>query len=361
MAIRVALYGTGNCGRLALLQLIEDPRFDLTAVGVCTDEKVGRDAGDLAGLDVTTGIGAVRGLDAVLATGPDCLVYCAMGDTRPVEAARDVMAALSAGVNVVGSAPGGLQYPWGGALPDKAIAKMEDAARQGNSSVFVTGVDPGFVTDLVPFALTGTCRRVEQVRTMEIADYATYDGDEVMSVVMGFGNPMDRPGMLFLPGVLGAAWGTAIRMLAAGLGVEIDAITEHYELEPAPEDIEVATGVIEKGTVAAVRFEINGMVDARPVVVVEHVTRVRGDLRPDWAQPAQPGGSYRVEITGEPSYVVDICPTSGRGDHNYAAILAAAGRIVNAIPDVVAAAPGIRTTLDLPLVTGAGVYRAAGG
>ena len=107
---------------------------------------------------------------------------------------------------------------------------------------------------------------------------------------------------------------------------------------------------------AALRFQIEGMVDGQPVIVVEHVTRLRDDLRPDWAQPAQPGGSYRVEITGEPSYVIDICPTSRNGDHNYAAILAAAGRIVNAIPDVVvAAAPGIRTTLDLPLVTAPGL------
>ena len=192
----------------------------------------------------------------------------------------------------------------------------------------------------------------------KIADYATYDGEIVMKWVMGFGNPLDQPGLLFQPGTLAAAWGTAIHMLAAGLGLEIDEITESFELEPAPEDIDVAIGVIEEGTVAAMRFEINGMVGGKPVVVVEHVTRVRGDLRPDWAQPAQPGGSYRVEITGEPSYAVDICPTSARGDHNYAAILVGAGRIVNAIPDTVAAAPGIRTTLDMPLVTGRGTYRA---
>jgi len=357
MAIRVGLVGTGNCGRLALIQLIEDPRFELVAVGVSTEEKLGKDAGELAGLDVSTGITASSGLDGVLAAKPDALVYCAMGDTRPVEATRDVATALAAGINVVGSAPGGLQFPWGN-MPEKAIARVEDAAREGNSSVFITGVDPGFATDLMPFALAGTCQRIEQVRTMEIADYATYDGAEVMSIVMGFGNPIDQPGMLFLPGILSAAWGTAIKMLAAGLGVEIDEITESYELEPAPEDIEVATGVIAKGTVAAMRFEINGLVNGKPVVVVEHITRVRGDLRPDWAQPAQPGGSYRVEITGEPSYAVDICPTSSRGDHNYAAILVGAGRIVNAIPAVIDAAPGIRTTLDMPLVTGNGVYRA---
>ncbi len=162
--------------------------------------------------------------------------------------------------------------------------------------------------------------------------------------------------MLFLPGVLGLAWGgTTIQQLAAGLGVTVDDIQEVHESEPAPpEDFEIAAGTIGKGTRAAVRFQIIGNVEGRPAIVIEHVTRLRGDLRPDWAQPAQPGGCYRVEITGEPSYTVDICPTSLKGDHNHAAIVAAAGRIVNAIPPAVVEGPpaGLRTTLDLPLVTG---------
>ncbi len=100
------------------------------------------------------------------------------------------------------------------------------------------------------------------------------------------------------------------------------------------------------------------MVKGKPVIVIDHVTRLREDLAPEWPQPAQPGGSYKVEIVGEPSYTVDICPTSRRGDHNYAAIAAGAGRVVNAIPAVVAAPPGIRTTLDLPLITGKGLFDA---
>ena len=357
MAIRVALIGTGNCGSLALKQLVTDARFDLTGVWVSSDAKVGRDAGELAGLDVSTGITAVDDLDAIIAGGPDCIVYCAMGDTRLPDAMADVRKILAAGIDVVGSGLGVLQYPWQ-VIPDKYIQRVEDAAREGNSTVFMTGVDPGFVTDLLPFALAGTCQRIEQIRTMEIADYASYDGATVMFDVMGFGNEIGDLPMLYQPGVLSIAWGTAIRQLAAGLGVEVDEIRDVVEQEPAPEDIEVAVGTIKKGTVAAVRFQIEGMVNGRPAIVVEHVTRLRGDLRPDWAQPAQPGGSYRVEITGEPSYVMDICPTSRHGDHNHAAILAAAGRIVNAIPDVVAADPGIRTTLDMPLVTGKGVYAA---
>ena len=312
MAIRVALIGTGNCGSLALRQLIEDTRFDLTGVWVSSDAKVGRDAGELAGLDVTTGVTAVNDLDAIVAAKPDCVVYCAMGDVRLPEAMADIRTILAAGINVVGSAPGVLQYPWQ-VIPDKYIERVEDAARDGNSSVFITGVDPGFATDLLPFALAGTCQSIQQIRTMEIADYATYDGETVMFDVMGFGNPIGDFPMLFQPGVLSIAWGTAIRQLAAGLGVEVDEIRDSVEQEPAPEDLDVAAGHIAKGTVAALRFQIEGMVNGQPVIVVEHVTRLRADLRPDWAQPAHPGGSYRVEITGEPSYFVDIVPTSRNG------------------------------------------------
>jgi hypothetical protein len=349
MAIRVAHIGTGNVGRIALSELIENPGFELTGLVVSADEKVGKDAGELAGLDVKTGILATKDLDAVLATDPECAVYCAMGDTRMPEAMEDVRKILAAGINVVGSSPGLLQYPWG-VMPDKYIQRVEDAARHGNSSLFISGVDPGFVNDLIPLALASTCQRIEQVRCMEIHDYASYDGAEVMHY-MGFARSMDEIPMLLQPGVLSIAWGTAIRQLAAGLGIEVDEITESYQREPAPEDFDIAVGHVAKGTLAVLQFEIRGMVNGHPAIVIEHITRLRPDLRPDLPQPAAGGGSYRIEITGEPSYAVDIVPSSSYGDHNQAAIAGAAGRIVNAIPAVIAAPPGIRTTLNLPLVS----------
>src|ERR1700761_3396821 len=354
MAIRVAHVGTGNVGRLALIHLVTSPQFELTGVCVSTPEKVGKDAGELAGLDVSTGITAVNDLDALIAAKPDCVVYCAMGDTRLPEAMGDVMRILAAGINVVGSSPGLLQHPWG-VMPEKYINRVEEAARQGNSTIFISGVDPGFANDLIPFALAGTCQRIESVRCMEIHDYASYDGVEVMDY-MGFAKPMDEVPMLLQPGILGIAWGTAIRQLAAGLGIEVNEIAESYQREPAPEDFDIAIGRVAKGTVAVLQFEIRGMVDGHPAIVIEHVTRLRPDLRPDLPRPAAGDGSYRVEITGEPSYAVDIIPSSRKGDHNHAAIAGAAGRVVNAIPAVIAAPPGIRTTLDLPLITGKGLY-----
>src|ERR1700724_660087 len=217
MASRVAHVGTGNVGRLALTELVTNPQFQLTGLCVSSPEEVCKDAGALAGVDVSS------------------------------------------------------------------------------------GVDPGFINDLTPFALASTCQRIEQVRCMEIAHYATYDGAEVMHY-MGFGQPLDDIPMLLPPGILSIAWGTAIRQLAAGLGIEVDEITESYHREPAPEDFDIAVGHVAKGTLAALQFEIRGMVKGHPAIVIEHITRLRPDLRPDWQQPASGGGADRVEITREPSY-----------------------------------------------------------
>ncbi|AWT56418.1 dihydrodipicolinate reductase domain protein [Mycolicibacterium smegmatis] len=357
MAIRVAAIGTGNVGRHALTQLITDPAYELTAVWVSSPEKAGKDAGDLAGLEVSTGLTATNDLDEVLATQPDCAVYTAMADNRLPEALEDYRRILAAGVNVVGSSAVFLQYPWQ-VLPEELIKPIEEAARTGGASLFVNGIDPGFANDLLPLALAGTCQRIEQIRCMEIVDYATYDSATVMFDVMGFGKPLDETPMLLQPGVLSLAWGSVVRQLAAGLGIELDAVTEEHTRVPAPEDFDIAAGHIAKGTTAAMRFEVRGMLEGKVAVVLEHVTRLRDDLCPDWPQPAQDGGSYRVEVTGEPSYALDLCLSSPNGDHNHAGLVATAARVVNAIPAVVAAPPGIRTTLDLPVITGKGLYAA---
>lgn len=355
MTIRVAAIGTGNVGRHALTQLINDPRFELTAVWVSSEAKAGKDAAELAGLPDSTGVLATTDLDAVLATGPECAVYTAMADNRLTEALEDYRRILAAGINVVGSSAVFLQYPWG-VLPDEMVAPIEEAAKAGNASVFVNGIDPGFANDLLPMALAGTCQSVEQIRCMEIINYDTYDSATVMFDVMGFGGSLDETPMLLMPGVLSLAWGSVVRQLAAGLGLELDEVTETHVRIPAPEDFDIASGHIAEGTTAAIRFEVRGMKDGEVAVVLEHVTRLRDDLCPDWPQPAQPGGSYRIEITGEPSYALDLCLRSPNGDHNHAGLVATAARVVNAIPAVIDATPGIVTALDLPPITGKGLY-----
>src|ERR1700754_4089512 len=213
MTIKVAQIGTGNVGGHALTQLITDPRFELTGVWVSSESKAGKDAAELAGLEGSTGITATTDLGQVLATDPQCAVNTAMADTRLPDALEDYRRILAAGVNVVGSSAVFLQYPWQ-VIPEELLKPIEDAAREANSSLFVNGIDPGFANDLLPLALAGTCQSVQQIRCMEIVDYATYDSAAVMFDVMGFGKPLDDIPMLLQPGVLSLAWGSVVRQLA---------------------------------------------------------------------------------------------------------------------------------------------------
>lgn len=353
MTTRVALWGTGNVGQQALRGVIADPALELVGVCVSHAAKSGVDAGVLAGIESTTGVLATTDVQEIIDLVPDCVVYTAMTDNRIGESLAELARLLSAGINVVGSGPVFLQYPFG-VVPDEMLTPLTDAAQAGNASLFVNGIDPGFANDLLPLALTGTCTHIEQVRCMEIVDYSTYDNPTVLFDIMGFGKPLAETPMLLTPGILSTAWGSVVRQLAAGLELSLDEVTETVERLPAPESFEVTVGKIAAGTAAALRFEVRGMVGERVAVVLEHVTRLRADLAPQWPQPASGGGCYRIEIAGEPGYTMDVTPHSAHGDHNHGALVGTAMRLVNAIPEVVGASAGLVTALDLPLITGRG-------
>jgi 4-hydroxy-tetrahydrodipicolinate reductase len=351
---RVAQWSTGNVGRHAIAGIDARPDLELVGVWVSNPDKVGRDAGELAGLGRSLGVSATGDVEELLALRPDCVVNTAMADDRLDEALQDLQRLLRAGVNVVASGPVFLQFP-DGVVPGEMSDPVRAAAIEGGSSLWVNGVDPGFANDLLPLALTGVSERIDEVRCLEILDYATYDNAKVLFEIMGFGRPLDDVPLLLQPGILGMAWGSVVRQIAAGLDVDLDVdLVERHERLPAPEDFDIASGTVEKGTAAALRFEVVGTLRGRPVVVLEHVTRLRPDLGPDWPQPTG-AGCYRVQVTGEPNYTLDLELLGSDGDHNTAGLKATAMRLVNAVPAVVAARPGLLSALDLPLVTGRGL------
>jgi 2,4-diaminopentanoate dehydrogenase len=353
MSIRVVQWSTGNVGRHAIAGIAARPELELVGVWVSSDAKAGQDAGRLAGLDRDLGVTATTDADALIALQPDCIVHTAMADNRLPDAIEDLKRFLAAGINVVSSSPVFLQYPEG-VVPPELTDPIRKAAADGGASLWVNGVDPGFANDWLPLVLTSVSERIDEVRCMELLDYSTYDSPTVMFDVMGFGKPMDETPMLLMPGVLSLAWGSVVRQIAAGLDVELDELKETVVKLPAPDTFEIASGTIEKGTMAALRFEVLGMRNGRPAVVLEHITRLRPDLGPDWPQPAGQG-CYRVKISGEPNYTVDMQLLGTDGDHNTAGLKATAMRLVNAVEAVVAAPPGLLTALDLPLVTGRGL------
>jgi 4-hydroxy-tetrahydrodipicolinate reductase len=176
----------------------------------------------------------------------------------------------------------------------------------------------------------------------------------VLFETMGFGQPMDATPLLLTPGTLAFAWGGTVRLLADGLGVVLDEIRQSFEKRPAVKRVTIGARSVEPGTMGALRFEVQGIVGGKPAIVVEHVTRIDDDLAPEWPTGK---GSYRVLVKGDPGMRCDYEFWDERGDHAVGGVVLTATRIVNAIPAVCAAPPGLLSALDLPLVTGRGLYR----
>jgi 4-hydroxy-tetrahydrodipicolinate reductase len=349
VSYRVIQWSTGNVGTYSLRAILNHPELELVGVWVHSEKKAGRDAGDLCGVG-DVGVIATHDADALLEMDADCVCYTATADLRLMEAVDDVCRILLSGKNVVSSSIVPLVHP--GHMGPAVQQKLEDACRQGDASLWFNGIDPGFANDVLPLTLSGMCERWTEIRIREVVNYATYDQPEVVLGTMGFGKPMDEIPLLLKPGMLGIAWGGTIRLLAAGLGLELDEITQSFECQPAPRDLETPMGVIGRGTRAALRFEVTGVVGGKACLVVEHVTRMHDDLAPDW--PRSEGG-YQVIIEGVPRMVCQLDMEDEHGDHAVGGVVLTATRLVNAIPAVVAAEPRPLTPLDLPLVTGKGL------
>ncbi|HET8561611.1 MAG TPA: diacylglycerol kinase [Marmoricola sp.] len=355
MTRRVVAWSTGTVGRHAIAGIDARPDLELVGVWVSGPAKAGQDAGRLAGLDRDLGITATTDAEALLALEPDAIVHTAMTDDRTFEAVEDLIGMVERGINVVSSGPVLLTFPAGLGL-DPFVERIEDAGRRTGASLHVTGIDPGFANDVLPLALSSLARRIDLVRVSEIADYATYFQPVVMREIFGFGKPMDEVALLWQPGILGTAWGPVVRHIAAGLDLELDPqLVEHVEREPADRDLRTASVDVAKGTMGAVRFEVVGTVGGTPRIVLEHVTRLAPDQRPDWPQPTDGFGCYRVEIEGDPVLRVDLVHHGEHGDHNVSGMVTTAMRLVNSVHAVCDAPGGLVLAKDLPLVTGRGL------
>ncbi|NMO04436.1 diacylglycerol kinase [Gordonia sp. TBRC 11910] len=359
MTLRIVEWSTGTVGRHAIAGIDAHPDLELVGVWVSDPGKVGRDAGDLAGLGRELGVVATDDREALFALKPDAIVHTAMTDDRIIEAIDDLVSFLEAGINVVSSGPVVLQYPMG-VIPEQMVNRIVEAGRAGGASLHVNGIDPGFANDVLPLAMTSLSQRIDEVRCQEIADYSTYYQPVVMKQIFGFGEPMDTTPMLLNPGVLSLAWGSVVRQLAAGLGVTLDEpLVERVERVAAERDYSTVSVDVAAGTMAALRFEVVGQVGGVDRIVLEHYTRTHPDQCPTWPKPAKGDGCYRVIVSGEPDMEVEFTHHGENGDHNVSGMIVTAQRLINAVGAVVAAAPGLVTALDLPMVSGRGLVARA--
>ena len=197
---------------------------------------------------------------------------------------------------------------------------------------------------------------IHEIRAIELFNYELYEQPDAVRYLVGFGMPMESVPPMVAPGIPSMVWGGQIRLLARGLGLHLDEVREVVERLPLERDVTNRLGLFERGTQGALRFEVQGLVGGAAKLVIEHVTRICEDIAPQWPKP-HGGGAHMVRITGQPNVELTIHADDARGDRAGGGNAMAAARIVNAIPFVCNAAPGLLDALSVPLQIGRGLLR----
>ena len=342
--INVIQWATGGVGRAAIEGILAHPALTLVGCWVHSEDKAGRDVGEICGLS-PIGVKATNDIDTLLAADADCVLY------SPVMPDSALVARiLASGKNVV--TPLNWFYPG-----KRKVEDLETACRQGNSTLHGTGIHPGGITERFPLMVSALSSAITHVRAEEFSDIRTYNAPAVVSDIMLFGKTPEEAASSPMVNLLGGGFGQSMDMVAAEMGFKVDGnIKAGHEVAFATAPIDSPIGIIEPGLVAAQRFTWQHTVASKPVITVR-VNWFMGEenLEPAWNFGPE-GERFEVEVTGDPSSHVVFHgwhPESvAAGLIRNPGIVATANHCVSAIPYVCEAGPGIKTYLDLPLIAG---------
>jgi hypothetical protein len=344
MTLAVVQWATGNVGRAAVEAIASHPELRLSGAWVHSKDKVGRDVGELCGLP-PLGVHATGSIDEVIALGPDCVLYAPLLPNQ-----QEVIQLLGAGINVV--TPLNWFYPG-----KRDVSALEAACAKGASTLHGTGIHPGGITERLPLTIAAMSRAITHVRAEEFSDIRSYGAVDVIRNIMLFGKTPEQAKMSPMLMLLTEGFSQSLEMIADALGFDLDPqIRSTHEVSVATAPIDSPIGPIEPGLVAAQRFTWQGLVDGKPVVTAQ-TNWFMGEehLDPAWSFGPE-GERFEVEVTGDPTIKTTfhgLHPESiEAGLERNPGIVATAVHCVSAIPYVCRADPGIKTYLDLPLVTG---------
>jgi hypothetical protein len=339
MTYRVVQWTTGNVGRRSVRAVLDHPDLELVGCYAWSDDKAGRDVGELCGLE-PVGVTATNDVAALLASKPDCVIYNPMWHETD-----EVVRILEAGVNVVSTAA----FITGSRL-GTGRDRIADACERGGSSMFGTGINPGFV-ELLAIVSASICDRVDKVTVNEAADTTLYESPAT-EIAAGFGRPIDDPELPALTANGTAVFAEAVALVADALGVELDDIVCVPEYAQTTEDLDLGSWTIAAGCVAGVAASWQGRVGDRTVVELTVRWKKGTTLEPDWEIEQ----GHVIEIDGRPTVrtTLHFLPppdfeATTFADFMVLGMIITAMPAINAIPHVVASPPGIVTYNDLPL------------
>jgi hypothetical protein len=343
MPYQVVQWGTGEVGRESLRGILDHPDLELAGIKAFSDDKHGVDAGELIGR-APVGVAATTSVDAALSGAVDCVLY-----TPRTPSVHEVCRILEAGINVVTTS---FAFHPARADPTDRDA-LQQACTRGGSSLHGTGLNPGNLGAVLPLAMAGMCREIEQVTIQERADWAMYDSPDITFGQMMFGaDPsgvsVDTPSLKYTSDL----FQQQVWLLGDALGADLDEVVTDLELVPASTDREVLGSELEAGTVAGQRWRWSGRRSGNTVIEVETLWML-GERQPKhWPSPQH---GWTITIEGNPSLRAHVVTLASfrrdvpLSEHVHSASVATAMQAVNAVPAVCAAPAGFVTMADLPL------------
>ncbi len=344
MALRVVQWATGGVGIAAIKGVLEHPDLELVGCWVHSESKSGKDVGEIVG-GAALGVTATNDVDEILALDADAVVYSPL-----MPNSDEVLALLRSGKNVV--TPVGWFYPG-----ETEAAPLRAAAIEGGVTLHGTGIAPGGISEKFPLVFSIMSTGVTFVRAEEFSDLRTYDAPDVLRYVMGFGDTPEKALTGPMQKLLDGGFIQSVRMCVDEMGFAAEPkIRATQEIAVATAPIDSPMGAIQPGQVAGRKFHWEALV-GDDVVVRVTVNWFMGqeNLDPAWTFGSA-GERYEMEVRGQPDFTVTIkgfqpeSVEAGLKSNN--GIVATAAHCVNSIPAVCAAAPGIATYLDLPLISG---------
>lgn len=345
MAYRVVQWNAGNVGRRAIIAIQRNPNLELVGCYVRDSDKAGKDAGTLAGIEPIDVV-ASQNADALLALKPDCVSYNGLWAN-----ADDFCAILERGINIVTTSA----FITGHSLGEEARNRILSACEKGNSSIFGSGIHPGF-SSLLGLVAAGLCDKIDCVSVLESVDASGYASKETWESC-GFGAPINTPGLSDTLREGSKVFSEGVRVAGMALQIPFDDIRFDASFSAAVGDCDFGFMQIAKGCVAGVNAAWQGIYRGRPVIELKYRWKMGTKVEPDY--PLHEG--YVVNVQGRPNVSFTLKHSLPDDEQPNSAIEAMQSNLIttalpaiNAIPAVCRAPAGIRTYADLPLITGAG-------
>jgi 4-hydroxy-tetrahydrodipicolinate reductase len=332
-AVKVVVLGTGQMGSGIARLALEVPALELAGAWARRPERAGLDVGRAIGLGRDLGLRVEPDLAALLARArPDVAIQATC--SRVADAQGELEACVRAGACVVSIAE---EMVWPRAAAPALAERLDRLARERGVAVLGTGVNPGFVLDLLVAALTGACARVDAISARRVNDLSPYGPTVLAAQGVGLSPEAFHAGVAAGRVVGHVGFPQSIGLLAAALGWEIERIEETRE--PIVSSVRRGTpfAAVEPGQAAGCLHTAVAWRAGKPAITLVHPQQVRPEL-----EGVETGDE--IQIAGEPCVRLAGSPEIPGG----AATIALA---VNAIPRVFAAAPGLHTPLDLPVPT----------